>query len=92
MRKNILGKSNNSALVNSSEDGIDRRGFLECMAWAGTGVLWTVAGGILSSQTLARAASAQMSGGDFSFVQLSDSHIGFSSEPNKDVTATITVK
>ena len=89
MRKNILGNSNNSALVNSGEDGIDRRGFLECMAWAGTGVLWTVAGGILSSQTLARAASAQMSGGDFSFVQLSDSHIGFSSEPNKDVTATL---
>ena len=23
-------------------DGTDRRGFLECMAWAGTGVLWTV--------------------------------------------------
>ena len=51
MRENILGNSNNSALVNSSEDGIDRRGFLECMAWAGTGVLWTVAGGILSSDT-----------------------------------------
>jgi hypothetical protein len=23
-------------------DGIDRRGFLECMVWAGTGVGWTV--------------------------------------------------
>ena len=27
----------------TDEDGIDRRGFLECMAWAGTGVLWTLA-------------------------------------------------
>ena len=30
-------------------DGIDRRGFLECMAWAGTGVLWMMSGGILKS-------------------------------------------
>jgi hypothetical protein len=28
------------------EDGIDRRGFLQCMAWAGTGVVWSVAGGV----------------------------------------------
>ena len=34
-------------------DGIDRRGFLKCMAWAGTGVLWTVSGGVLASKTLA---------------------------------------
>ena len=33
-------------------DGIDRRGFLKCMAWAGTGVLWTVSGGMLSSKVL----------------------------------------
>src|SRR5258708_199936 len=38
-------------------DGIDRRGFLECMAWAGTGVLWTIAGGVLSSKRFAEAAS-----------------------------------
>jgi Icc protein len=71
------------------EDGIDRRGFLECMAWAGTGVLLTVSGGILSSRTLAHAAGALPPEGDFSFVQISDSHIGFAAEPNKDVTATL---
>ena len=30
-------------------DGIDRRGFLECMAWAGTGVLWMMTGGVFKS-------------------------------------------
>ena len=74
-----------------SNDGIDRRGFLECMAWVGTGVVWTVAGGVLSS----RAIGARLlddppaPGGDFSFVQISDSHIGFSKDPNKDVTGTL---
>src|SRR4029077_14020642 len=37
-------------------DGIDRRGFLKCMAWAGTGVLWTISGGVLVSKTLAEVA------------------------------------
>ena len=27
-------------------DGIDRRNFLGCMAWAGTGLLWTFAAGV----------------------------------------------
>ena len=39
-------------------DGVDRRGFLECMAWAGTGLVWVAAGGILSSRTLGQAAAA----------------------------------
>jgi hypothetical protein len=67
---------------NLDRDGIDRRGFLKCMAWAGTGVLWTLSGGILRSQTLSQADAAVESaaGGDFSFVQISDSHIGFSKE------------
>jgi 3',5'-cyclic AMP phosphodiesterase CpdA len=71
-----------------SEDGIDRRGFLECMAWVGTGLLWTVSGGILTARTLAHAAEAGPAG-SFSFVQISDSHIGFANPPNRDVTATL---
>ncbi len=35
---------------NLEADGIDRRGFLKCMAWAGTGMLWTVSGGVLGSR------------------------------------------
>jgi 3',5'-cyclic-AMP phosphodiesterase len=72
----------------SSDDGIDRRGFLECMAWIGTGLAWTVTGGVLASRALGQDP-APVGVGDFSFVQISDSHIGFSKEPNRDVAATL---
>jgi 3',5'-cyclic-AMP phosphodiesterase len=70
-----------------AHDGIDRRGFLKCMAWAGTGLAWTVGSGILGCRPMGSQAQ-EAATGDFTFVQLSDSHIGFSKEPNKDVTAT----
>jgi 3',5'-cyclic AMP phosphodiesterase CpdA len=79
----------------TESDGVDRRGFLSCMAWAGTGMLWTVAGGVLGSTLLPRRAGAaeadsMMSKGSFSFVQISDSHIGFNKEViNKDVVGTL---
>ncbi|SIO56485.1 Calcineurin-like phosphoesterase [Singulisphaera sp. GP187] len=69
-------------------DGVDRRGFLECMAWAGTGLVWAVSGGVLSSRAFG-AGPDRKGRGDFTFVQISDSHIGFSKETNKDVTATL---
>jgi 3',5'-cyclic-AMP phosphodiesterase len=68
-------------------DGVDRRGFLKCMAWAGTGVVWTISGGILGCQQF-NAPSPQAATEEFTFVQLSDSHIGFAKEPNKDVIGT----
>jgi Icc protein len=82
---------------NHENDGVDRRGFLKCMAWAGTGMLWTVAGGVLGSRILnpMSAAADDMtnamasSAGDFSFVQISDSHIGFSKPANTDVVGTL---
>jgi 3',5'-cyclic AMP phosphodiesterase CpdA len=67
-------------------DGIDRRGFLKCMAWAGTGLVRTFSGGVLAGCAMMSSTSAQ--GGDFSFAQISDSHIGFDKAPNQDVTAT----
>jgi 3',5'-cyclic-AMP phosphodiesterase len=76
---------------NVENDGVDRRGFLKCMAWAGTGMLWTVSGGVLASRILGpvRAAAAETAGGDFSFVQISDSHIGFNKPANTDVVGTL---
>jgi len=68
-------------------DGIDRRGMLKCMAWVGTGVAWSMRGGVLTSRVFGQAAADPRA--DFSFVQLSDSHIGFAKEPNKDVTETL---
>src|ERR1700746_1867348 len=75
-------------------DGIARRGFLQCMAWAGTGLLWTVSGGVLASKTLAQIAKeggSSLSATDLSFLQISDSHIGFNKEANKDVTETFRI-
>jgi 3',5'-cyclic AMP phosphodiesterase CpdA len=69
-------------------DGVDRRGFLKCMAWAGTGLVWSVSGGILSSRVFGEGLD-RAAGASFSFVQISDSHIGFSKEANKDVVGTL---
>ena len=68
---------------------MDRRRFFECMAWAGTGTIWTLHGGVLSSRTLAEAADAPAAAGAFSFAQISDTHVGFKGEANKDVMATL---
>ncbi len=81
---------------NINKDGIDRRGFLQCMAWAGTGMLYALKGGILTSLPLGSALTeasqlSKMKGVDFSFIQNRDSHIGFNKEANPDVTATLQV-
>ena len=67
-------------------DSIDRRGFLKCMQWAGAGLVWSMAGGVPSSRLLGAEPPAQS---DFSFVQISDSHIGFNQAANPDVAATL---
>jgi 3',5'-cyclic-AMP phosphodiesterase len=68
-------------------DGIDRRGFLECMAWAGTGVAWTIGSGVASSQAFGQNMKAAK--GELHFVQISDSHIGFNKPANTDVAGTL---
>ncbi len=69
-------------------DGVDRRGFLACMAWAGSGLLWTLCGGLPAARVFGQDAR-RTGPNDFSFVQISDSHIGFGKEPNKDVVGTL---
>lgn len=68
--------------------GFNRRTVLKCMAWAGTGVVWTVGGGVPRSVGLIGEASAATPEG-FTFVQISDSHIGFNKEANTDPGATL---
>ncbi len=72
------------------ERAIDRRGALECMVWAGTGLLWTFAGGVPKvSQILGvTPASAQAAAG-FTFAQISDSHLGFDKPANPNPAATL---
>jgi 3',5'-cyclic-AMP phosphodiesterase len=67
-------------------DGLDRRNFLSCMAWVGTGLLWTINGGVPSSS---RLGAEELRKGELFFMQISDSHIGFNKPANTDVTATL---
>jgi len=71
------------------EDGIARRGFLHCMAWAGTGVLWTLSGGIPQAIGLSKALAAEPVATPFTFLQISDSHVGFDKPANPDALATL---
>src|ERR1700745_1226158 len=68
--------------------GPSRRGLLKCMAWAGTGIVWTVSGGGPRGLALGEAFAAPAAGA-FTFVQISDSHIGFNKEANPDPNATL---
>jgi hypothetical protein len=68
--------------------GMNRRGLLKCMAWAGTGLVWTVSGGVPRGIALGEAFAASAADG-FTFVQISDSHIGFNKEANPDTNATL---
>ena len=72
-----------------TDEGIDRRGMLKCMAWVGTGLVWTVAGGLPSARLFGQGGREARTG-TFSFVQISDSHIGFAKPPNTDVVGTLT--
>jgi hypothetical protein len=65
-----------------SQRGPNRRTVLECMTWAGTGVLWSIAGGVPKSLGLVGEA-------DLTFLQISDSHIGFNKPANPNVIGTL---
>ena len=69
---------------------INRRRVLQCMSWAGAGVLWTVSGGIPRTVGLiGEASAADAPKGALHFVQISDSHMGFKQAANPDPAATL---
>src|ERR1700741_5347152 len=71
-------------------DRMDRRGFLQCAAWTGAAVVWTASGGTLTSRLAASAAeAADAPAGAFSFVQISDTHVGFKGQANPDAAVTL---
>jgi len=84
----MAARTGDRILFDHNHDGIDRRGFLKCMAWAGTGALCVVEGGVLKSYALS-GPGAKHAKGDLSFVQISDSHMGFNKPANPDVVATL---
>ena len=87
----MIDEVNPVSEASEAEDGplsLSRRGALECMVWAGTGILWTLSGGVpkslgLIGDALAAEASA------FTFLQISDSHIGFNKPANPDALGTL---
>ena len=68
--------------------GVSRRKVLECMTWAGTGVLWTIAGGVPRSLGIIVGAFAAEPG-KLSFLQISDSHVGFDKPANPNAIGTL---
>ena len=87
-----MSQSKKDELVHDhNHDGVDRRGFLKCMAWAGTGALCVMQGGVLKSYSMSRANewNAAKMAGELSFAQISDSHMGFNKPANPDVAGTL---
>src|SRR5215470_4146689 len=99
MKKKVLAEEGKMSeerrdelLIDHNHDGIDRRGFLKCMAWAGTGALCVMQGGVLKSYSLSRLSELgpkAAAAGELSFVQISDSHMGFNKAANPDVVGTL---
>src|SRR6202040_198280 len=90
-REAMTDRKKDEILYDHNHDGIDRRGFLKCMAWAGTGTFCVIKGGVLNSYGLSRLSEmdpADMKG-ELSFAQISDSHIGFNKPANTDVVGTL---
>src|SRR5271168_4613868 len=90
-RIEMASNKKDEILHDHNHDGVDRRGFLKCMAWAGTGVLCVMQGGVLKSYGLSRMSHLgdKAASGELSFVQISDSHMGFNKAANPDVVGTL---
>src|ERR1700735_3366191 len=98
-RENVMKQENEVETAQETNepkvagDGIDRRNFLQCMAWAGTGLVWSMVAGVPTSKLLADTTNSakKKTVEDFSFVQISDSHIGFNKAANQNVTGTLKI-
>src|SRR6202165_2740378 len=85
-------KVKDEILHDHNAGGIDRRGFLKCMAWAGTGALCVMQGVVVKPYSLSRLSdlgASAATAGELSFVQISDSHMGFNKPANPDVAGTL---
>jgi 3',5'-cyclic AMP phosphodiesterase CpdA len=82
--------SDNDHHHKDEESGLSRRKVLECMTWAGTGVLWTITGGVPHSLGLVGAANAaEKPAAGMTFMQISDSHVGFDKPANPNALGTL---
>jgi 3',5'-cyclic-AMP phosphodiesterase len=81
-----LGRQKEAKMDSKKLGAVDRRQALECMVWGGTGLVWTLSGGIPAAKIIGEAQAASAG---FSFVQISDSHIGFDKPANPNVLGTL---
>jgi 3',5'-cyclic AMP phosphodiesterase CpdA len=86
MKEKITGRL--AMTTHDHGDGPSRRKVLECMTWAGTGVLWTISGGVPHSLGLVDEALAADAKG-LTFLQISDSHMGFDKPANPNAKGTL---
>ena len=85
-----MSENESELLHDHNDDGVDRRGFLKCMAWAGTGAFFVMQAGVLKSYSLSKMPKlGPKSSGELSFAQISDSHMGFNKPANTDVAGTL---
>jgi 3',5'-cyclic AMP phosphodiesterase CpdA len=73
---------------NDRDGRVSRRKVLECMTWAGTGVLWTISGGVPRSLGIIDQALA-VEASKLTFLQISDSHVGFDKPANPNAIGTL---
>jgi Icc protein len=87
-REELVLAASDEIIHDHHHDGIDRRGLLKCMTWAGAGAFCVMKGGLLHSYAPG-GAGGHTEKGELSFVPISDSHMGFSKPTNSDVAATL---
>ena len=72
-----------------------RRQVMACAGWIGTGMLWSVAAGVprtlgmIGTAQAAEATATAARSSNFTFLQMSDNHIGFKAGPYPDVAGTL---
>ena len=75
---------------NRSRSAMTRRQALACLAqWSGAAVVWTVSGGVPRALGATGSNTRPAGTSDLTFVQISDTHIGFRKDANPDVVASL---
>ena len=82
---------NDDTSNNTNPTNPTRRNVMECASWIGAGLVWSLAGGVPTTLAgLATGGEALAAGRPFTFLQISDSHIGFKAPSYPDVPGTLT--
>jgi 3',5'-cyclic AMP phosphodiesterase CpdA len=93
IRSTVLSSSHYEEMTVTDDPMLlSRRKTLKCLAFGGAGTLFALAGGVFTPIDLAVAATDRRLTAGLGkplFVQISDTHIGFSKEANPDVNGTL---